>query len=377
MVLSATRDQAGNLFNLIKGGFAASPALKGLVENETADTLRLSSRIDIVVRPASFRSTRGGTCIGVVTDELAFWRTDDSANPDIEILRALRPSLATIGGPLIAISSPYAKRGELWKAHRRHHGNDDSPVLCIQAASQVMNPSLDPAFIKAQFADDPEAARAEYGAEFRGDIASFISREAVEECVEPGLRERAPISTILYHGFCDPSGGSADAMTLAISHRERDSIVLDAMRERKPPFSPEAVVSEFAALLRAYRLGTVAGDRYAGEWPREVFRRHGVEYRVAGKSRSELYLALLPLINSRRVDLLDNATLVLQLANLERRTVRSGRDSIDHAPGAHDDLANAAAGALVAAVEGKRRMIISDQLLRDTRVMAPVCMAFQ
>jgi hypothetical protein len=34
---------------------------------------------------------------------------------------------------------------------------------------------------------------------------------------------------------------------------------------------------------------------------------------------------------------------------LERRTSRGGRDSIDHAPGSHDDLANAAAGAIVAA----------------------------
>jgi hypothetical protein len=49
------------------------------------------------------------------------------------------------------------------------------------------------------------------------------------------------------------------------------------------------------------------------------------------------------------VDLLDNDRLVTQLTSLERRTSRGGRDSIDHAPGAHDDLANAMAGALVTA----------------------------
>jgi len=36
-------------------------------------------------------------------------------------------------------------------------------------------------------------------------------------------------------------------------------------------------------------------------------------------------------------------------ARPERRTTRGGRDSIDHLPGAHDDLANAVAGALVTA----------------------------
>ena len=62
-------------------------------------------------------------------------------------------------------------------------------------------------------------------------------------------------------------------------------------------------------------------------------------------NRSELYLAFLPLLNSGRLDLLDNARMVAQLVGLERRTARSGKDSVDHAPGGHDDIANAVAGA--------------------------------
>ena len=63
-----------------------------------------------------------------------------------------------------------------------------------------------------------------------------------------------------------------------------------------------------------------------------------------------LYANALPLLNSRRVELLDHPRLQAQLLGLERRTARGGRDSIDHAGGGHDDLANAACGALVAAV---------------------------
>jgi hypothetical protein len=94
----------------------------------------------------------------------------------------------------------------------------------------------------------------------------------------------------------------------------------------------------------------VKGDRYGGEWPREQFRKHGVEYAASGQSKSDLYRDLLPAINSGRVELLDNNRLLAQLANLERRTARGGRDTIDHSPHAHDDLANAAAGALVEAL---------------------------
>jgi hypothetical protein len=56
-----------------------------------------------------------------------------------------------------------------------------------------------------------------------------------------------------YIAFVDPSGGSSDAMTLAIAHKEGETEILDVIRERKPPFSPEAVVEEYAKLIRDYR----------------------------------------------------------------------------------------------------------------------------
>ena len=74
-------------------------------------------------------------------------------------------------------------------------------------------------------------------------------------------------------------------MTMAIGHSEDDVVMLDALRERRPPFSPEDVVAEFAALLKSYRIDTVTGDRYAGEWPRERFAVHGIEYQAAAKPK--------------------------------------------------------------------------------------------
>jgi hypothetical protein len=122
-----------------------------------------------------------------------------------------------------------------------------------------------------------------------------------------------------------------------------------AFSERRPPFSPEDVVAEFAALLRSYQISRVTGDRYAGEWPRERFRVHGISYEPAQRPKADLYRDLLPAINSRKIDLLDDARLLTQLVGLERRTARGGRDSIDHAPGAHDDMANAVAGLVAVA----------------------------
>ena len=57
-------------------------------------------------------------------------------------------------------------------------------------------------------------------------------------------------------------------MTLAIAHKittPDERVIVDAVREVRPPFSPSAVVDDFAALLKRYRVSKVVGDHYGGE----------------------------------------------------------------------------------------------------------------
>jgi hypothetical protein len=247
---------------------------------------------------------------------------------------------------LIGISSPYARRGALYEAYKKHFGKDGDSIFVWNAPSLDMNPSLDPAVVTAALEDDESSAKAEFLAEFRTDIESLIDRETITALVVPGRVGLPPVPRISYSAFVDPSGGSADSMTLAISHEADGKIIIDALFEKKPPFSPEDTVLEFARTLQAYGVSEVVGDRYAGEWPREQFRKWGIEYQTSEKNKSELYQAILPVMNSGRVELPDNKRLVSQLVGLERRTARGGRDSIAHAPHSHDDLANAVAGAI-------------------------------
>jgi hypothetical protein len=348
LVIATDRKQARVITRYIRALLTGVPMLKRMVVRETAESFDLTNSVTIEVGTASFRSVRGYTIIAALLDELAFWPTDDSAQPDYEILDAIRPGMATIpGAMLLCASSPYARRGALHAAHRKHFAQENDPVLVWQADTRSMNSTVPQRVIDEATERDPASAAAEYGAQFRSDIESFVNREAVEACVALDVRERASVSGVTYAAFVDPSGGSADSMTLAIGHRADDVAVLDAVRERKPPFSPEDVVSEFAELLKSYRIQKVVGDRYAGEWPVERFREHGVTYEPAAKPKSDLYRDLLPAINSRKVDLLDDARLIAQLVSLERRTARGGKDSIDHAPGSHDDVCNAVAGVIV------------------------------
>lgn len=348
MLICADRRQSRVLKRYISALLAQRPEFAALVVNETADAIELSNGITIEIHTASFRVIRGYTVVAAICDEIAFWPTgEDAADPDREILNALRPAMATIpGSVLLCLSSPYARRGELWRAFDQHFGQD-GPVLVWNASTAVMNPTVPAHVIEAAYADDEASAGAEYGAEFRRDIEKFVSREVLELVTVKGRTEINPEYTRTYQAFVDPSGGAHDAMTLAIGHREATGRgVLDALLERKPPFSPQAVVGEFVTLLRYYRVSVVVGDRYAGEWPREAFQKHGIPYRLADQTKSELYQGLLPLLTGGQCELLDVPRLFTQLVNLERRTTRGGRDVIDHPPRGADDVANAAAGVL-------------------------------
>ena len=86
------------------------------------------------------------------------------------------------------------------------------------------------------------------------------------------------------------------------------------------------------------------GDNYAGEWPVESFRNRGIAYERAEKNKSELYLALVPTVNGKQIELLDHRKLIEELRRLERRRGRSGMDCFDHPPRLSDDVANAVAG---------------------------------
>jgi hypothetical protein len=360
MIIAADRKQARTIMRYIIGLLRSVPMLSQLIESEARESVSLRNRIVIEVHTASFRSTRGYAIVAGLLDELAFWPTDEgSSEPDVEVINAIRPGMATIpGAMLLCASSPYARRGALYAAYRKHFGKDADPVLCWQAPTRDMNPTVPQRVIDEAMEADPASAAAEYQSEFRSDIEALLTREVVEACVSYDVFERPPLSSVWYHGFCDPSGGSADSMSLAIGHREGDVIVLDALRERRPPFSPSDVTAEFVELLKSYRVSKIVGDRYAGEWPREKFREHGVAYEASVSAKTDLYRDIVPLINSRRIDLLDNSRLLMQLVGLERRTSRgTGRESIDHAPGGHDDIANATAGLAALA---KRGSYVSD-----------------
>jgi len=352
-ILAANTRQAHIVFRYLRALFEM-PAFRPFVHQVLKRSIELHSGLTVEVLASKFQTLRGYTLPCVIADEIAFWVFDsEAANPDTEVLAALRPGLDRVDdGLLIGISSPYARKGALFEMYDRYFGQDDPEVLIWNSDTLSMNPTFKQSRIERRFAEDPSKASAEYGSggfvQFRRDIELFLDAETIQAVTVAERRELPPVKGTTYCAFTDPSGGSRDSFTLAIGHREgSDRAVLDCLRERRPPFSPDNVVKEFAELLQSYGLYSVTGDRFGGEWVSERFRVQGIAYKTSERAKSDLYRELIAPINSGRIELLDLPVLRAQLIGLERRTSRAGRDSIDHPPGGRDDVANAVAGALV------------------------------
>ncbi|MCJ7525851.1 MAG: hypothetical protein MUP71_11635 [Candidatus Aminicenantes bacterium] len=355
-IISVDRQAAREAFNYISGILHSTPLLKSMIGSVAKEEIILKNGAIIQIRVASYRSVRGPAYIGAVLDELAFFRdADTAANPTAEIISAISPAILP-GGQIIGISSVFNRQGYLWEMYQKYFGKDGD-VLFWHAPTLLMNPTFSTKKIERERTKDAASAAAEFDSIWRDDISTLYSAEAIDAACIPG-RGDLPYCAYKtrYFAFCDPSGGRRDSAALAIAHRDTSGkVIVDMMTERKSPHDPGEVVKEFSALLQAYHLAKVSGDRYGGEWPVAAYRKQGITYELSDMTASELYLAALPLFSGGMIELPGSDRLRGQLCSLMRRTSTGGKDSViaGQSDSSHSDLANAAIGAVILASQEK------------------------
>jgi hypothetical protein len=259
---------------------------------------------------------------------------------------------------LLVLSSPYAPRGELFAAVENYWGREAESqrdhTLVWNSDTLSMNARYSKRAIEREFRRDPVSASSEYGSggyvSFRQAAAALFDEAPLKQVIVTGRRELPPVEGVQYVAFVDAAEGSrsGDSMTLGVAHREGAKAVLDLVREMPPPFSPgQVIISTFAPILRDYGCREVKGDNHAKGFVSAAFEGAGIKFVPSLLTKSDIFSELLPLANTGVIELLDLPILRTQLLALERRSMRGGRDSIDHPRGGHDDVGNAAAGALV------------------------------
>ncbi|MFX1532795.1 MAG: terminase large subunit domain-containing protein [Promethearchaeota archaeon] len=352
-VISSDRDQSRIVLNYIKE-ILRLPQFADQVEDELTNQIRLKNSITIEVRTASWRGLRGYTVCAAICDELGVWRSEESSNPSKEIIAALKPCMLTVKDEalLLGISTPHARKGVLWEKFRDKYGKDDLRTLVWRATSMDMNPTIPQEEIDEALKEDYAVAKAEYLSVFREDLESYMTEEMIEAVTAKSRLAIPPISGIRYFAFCDMSSGRRDSSCLAITfmdYSEDNKIRLARLAEYKSPHDPKFVIKSFCEILRDYGIHRCEGDRYSAGFVESEFRDNGIRYVNCKSDKSDLYIDFQALVSMKRVELLDNKRLSLQLQSLERRVRMGQHDRIDHPEGLHDDLANACAGACVMA----------------------------
>ena len=365
LLLAQNMRQAKVVKGYIEGKIEKSPVLHRHVVARRAYELELDNGITIAIHPSSFRSIRGLSVVSCICDEIAFWWTEDNyANPDAEVIRAIRPAMATFPyGKLLLVSSPYTMSGVLWDAWQKR--GKDKETLVWHASTVLMNPTVTERFLAKEKERDLENFRREYLAEFTEAISSFLSAESIQQCVIEGRIELLPDRKNFHYIAAIDAAYKGDQFTVCIAHNDnvKEKVVVDHLDgwqgSRKHPLKLPGVMLEIRSLADRYGFDRVHGDQFGSEPLKDIFKRYGLSYKertFTSQSKADIYATLRTLITDGRIELLDHKSSLKELRGLELELLPGGAVRIGHSRHgkARDDYADAIALAVSEATRYKR-----------------------
>jgi hypothetical protein len=95
LVSQDARAALRTLFRYAASPFEVSPILQSSIASRTTDSLELDTGVTLSAYPCKPQAVRGLRARVAICDELAFFRSTENIPTDVEMLRALRPTLAT------------------------------------------------------------------------------------------------------------------------------------------------------------------------------------------------------------------------------------------------------------------------------------------
>lgn len=349
--------------HFIRNALESSPIGKSLIDYPiTKNFIRLKNGVTIVCYPPTLKSVRGYANAVAVLDEVGVWYQDaDSANPDYEIYRAVRPAQLQFEHPLIlGLSSAWNKQGMLYRYYEAGtNGKNVSEAakdefqgaLIIHATTAMMeNPHVKREDLAADRAKDPQAFEREYLSIFQDSISGFLNSKLVKEAIKAGVTERRGLKENIYIAAMDPAF-KGDAFAFTIMHATPDGeVVQDVVRQWVPPpgetLSPNAILQEIAGILQHFNIIHVYTDQYHMESLAQLAIKNGFQLEkvhFTGGTKAAMYGSLQQLINTKRLQLLDHKEQYKELVQLEKTLTTGGTVKIAAPSGKHDDIATVVA----------------------------------
>ncbi|MHC4618937.1 MAG: hypothetical protein ACYTEQ_14430 [Planctomycetota bacterium] len=326
VIVVATRlDQARSIIGKNCDRMLSNSLIADMVEESWQTELSLTNGISIISLPCSSTAGRGLPICCLILDEVG-WFQREGPKADVEVFDALRPRMSQFrGAKMFAISTPAAKEGLLWTMFDQGHVPGR---LVVQGRTEIINPSVDAKFLESEKLRNPDNFSREFLAEFSESVSAFFPFSKINECcILPG--DLLPDASCRYYCGLDQSGFSGrDRFALAISHRQKDEVTIDMVRSWATTDAKQ-VIGEIRSILKAYRINSVALDRYGAGWPKQRFEEIGIEAEVR-EALPAIFQNLKSLLMANCIRLPDTKAVKTGLARTSAFYGRNGSLSISH-----------------------------------------------
>jgi len=268
-VISVATDkgQAGLLYSEASGHFSKCAFYGPYTANHTMSYARFQTPADIdrfgrhkddptakATINVSFRSCvakglRGSGNMIVILDELAHFNEVGQSDAET-IYDAVTPSTGNFApvdpvtgeaeedsdGRTISISSPLGKQGFFYENYCKGFkgGLEAEDMLCIQAPTWEVNPSISRKYLAKKYAKNPNTFFTEFGAEFTSRTKGWLDREEdLLACIDTSLRPKTQAPSRMPHFMGVDVGLVGNGSAVAIGHLENERIITDLVEEIK------------------------------------------------------------------------------------------------------------------------------------------------
>lgn len=371
--ISQQLEIAKSNMNFVKDILQSTPFLEDQVEFFGIEKYTLKDGSVIAPSGPSLKRQRGLAVPCYLCDEEGFWSLDaEAANPDVEVERALSPTMLQFPhGKKLRLSSPYVRHGVFYdyynagtEGNKLHSTSVEKPkyadCLMVWATTAMSGLKLyTRKDLARERAKDPFNFEREYLARFVDSISGFFNAALVDHAFSrgKGQRERVNISRVgggfkyNYIAAIDPAF-KRDSFALAIVHRdENQDIVLDYIRRWSPAantkLDPGEIMTYIANICQLYDIKVVYTDQHQFEALDYIAAERGIGLQRTtydNKGKNKIYGSLLQVVNQRKLVLLDDdlnedaKALRREMLQIERKLRSNGSVAIEAPANQHDDL---------------------------------------
>jgi hypothetical protein len=360
VLLGRKESQAAILLRMVEQIIRASPAFAGLIDEVNSDRIILTNGVTVLAT-ASADSARGLPISALIFTEAAHF-AGERDDPDdagersaVNAWNALSPALAQFGEHALTIveSTPRGRRGFFYEICTRAEAGELEASRAFHYTSAEANPTLDPAWLAAQEADDPSNFAREYLAEWSDGPTAFIEMDrwapAPNAVIDPDHLAQPVVLG------CDAaeSGGMGVVVVGRDPSEQRRLVVahVDSLRVKRG----SSLLDHAARLTRQLEIvvevakrydAEVVLDQYAAKQVRGTLAEKGARCKVlpqGAASTDANYREIRHRLYSGDLIVPDDPALLGDLRRLRSRTTSTGASSVvnPRIKGAHGDRASA------------------------------------